>query len=124
MLERYAQAQFDLAISKGQGSSDLAEIAVGKIAIGLAEMRRVGGVVSLQAKFGFDFLGDCDPAPTGWANFCPAYGAGLDETPAFTEWQSRSFSADHREAMNRRLPARESRDGNGADSACFPFPLP
>ena len=58
MLE--AQAQFDLAISKGQGSSDLAEIAVGKIAIGLAEMRRVGGVVGLQAKFGFDFLGDCE----------------------------------------------------------------
>ena len=26
--------------------------------------------------------------------------------------------------INRRLPARESRDGNGADSACFPFPLP
>ena len=35
------------AISKGQGSSDLAKIAVGKIAIGLAEMRRVGGVVGL-----------------------------------------------------------------------------
>jgi hypothetical protein len=43
-LERYAQAQFDLAISKGQARSDLAEIAVGKIAIGLAEMRRVGGI--------------------------------------------------------------------------------
>jgi hypothetical protein len=43
-LERYAQAQFDLAISKGQGRSDLAEIAVGKIAIGLAEMRRVAGI--------------------------------------------------------------------------------
>jgi hypothetical protein len=43
-LERYAQAQFDLATSKGQGSSDLAGIAVGKIATGLAEMRRVGGI--------------------------------------------------------------------------------
>src|SRR5258708_23043834 len=58
MLE--AQAQFDLAISKGQGSSDFAEIAIGKIAVGLAEMRRVGGVVGLQAKFGFDFFGDCE----------------------------------------------------------------
>ena len=43
LLERYAQAQFDLAISKGQGSSDLAEIAVGKIAVGLTEMWRVEG---------------------------------------------------------------------------------
>src|SRR6266851_618784 len=36
-------------------------------------------------------------------------------------WQS---SGDQLWEINRRLPARESQEGNGAGSACFPFPLP
>ena len=60
VLEHHAQAEFDLAIRKGQRGGDFAEIAIGKIAVGLTEMRRVGGVVRLQAQFGFDLLGDCE----------------------------------------------------------------
>jgi len=48
LLERYAQAQFDLAVGKGQVLVVIwPKLPLEKIAIGLAEMRRVGGVIGL-----------------------------------------------------------------------------